>query len=261
VILRAWGITDLGRKRSVNEDSHYLDPDGELFLVLDGMGGHRAGEIASRVAMDTMTKFYKENSGSPQDLTDVFENYDHSFSYQANLLRQAVFLANRVVLETSVAQEEFHGMGSTVAGMAVHGYTLSMINVGDSRMYLIRDGILEQISRDHTLAEDQIERGIMSRDEVRDSQLRHILSSVIGVDGRIRVYMDELAAIPGDIVLLCTDGLTAVMDDEEILARVLERGVGPDTLDKMIDEANARGGPDNTTIILAVFEEEPDEDD
>jgi protein phosphatase len=124
-------------------------------------------------------------------------------------------------------------------------------------MYLIRNGLMEQVSKDHTLAEDQVERGIMTRDEVRDSQLRHILSSVIGVDPRIRVHMDELTVFPGDMFLLCSDGLTAVMSDQEILQEVLRDKPGQLTLDRMIEEVNLRGGPDNTTLALAAFIAEP----
>lgn len=252
-----WGKTDKGMQRTANEDALYVDPDMELVLVLDGMGGHRAGEVASRLAMETISAFYKDNMTNPLDPTEIFEDYDHSFSYHANLLRQATYMANRVVLEKSQENEEHLGMGSTVTGLAIHEYTASMINVGDSRLYLVRDGLMEQISRDHTLAEDQVERGIMTRGEVRNSQLRHILSSVIGVDGRIRVHMDELAVLPGDIFLLCTDGLTAVVDDEEILEHLTREPMGMDTLERMIEQVNARGGPDNTTLALAIFPAEP----
>jgi protein phosphatase len=186
----------------------------------------------------------------------LFENYDSAFTFQANLLRQAAFLANRSVLQKSLEDERCVGMGSTLIGMAVHGQSVSMINVGDSRMYLIRDGRIEQISRDHTLAEDQVERGIMTRDEARESQLKHVLSSVIGVDARIRVHMDEVAVMPGDIFLLCTDGLTAVMNEEEILASVLSSEPGPETLDRLLAEVDRRGSPDNTTLALTVFLED-----
>lgn len=252
-----WGKTDKGMQRTANEDALYVDPDKELVLVLDGMGGHRAGEVASRLAMETISAFFKENVATPLDPTEIFEDYDHSFSYHANLLRQATYMANRVVLEKSQENDEHLGMGSTVTGLAIHEYTASMINVGDSRLYLVRDGLMEQISRDHTLAEDQVERGIMTRGEVRNSQLRHILSSVIGVDGRIRVHMDELAVLPGDLFFLCTDGLTAVVEDEEILEHLLREPAGLETLERMIDLVNARGGPDNTTLALAVFPAEP----
>jgi serine/threonine protein phosphatase PrpC len=131
-----------------------------------------------------------------------------------------------------------------------------MINVGDSRMYLIREGIMEQISKDHTLAEDQVERGIMTREEARESQLKHILSSVIGVDGRIRVHKDELTVEAGDIFLLCSDGLSAVMEDREILSFIMAKEPGRQVLSSLIDEVNERGGPDNTTLALAVFSEE-----
>jgi len=238
----------------VNEDCYYLDPDHELILVLDGMGGHRAGEVASRLAMETIASFYKMHSKDHQ--SDIIEEFDHSFTFETNLLRQATFEANRVVLGKSLEHDELVGMGCTLTGMAIHGLVVSMINVGDSRMYLIRNNRIEQISKDHTLAEDQVERGIMSREEARESQLRHILSSVIGVDTRIRIHIDELAVIPGDIFLMCSDGLTAVMSDEEILNGVLTCKPGPETLDRLVDEANNRGGPDNTTVTLTQFLED-----
>jgi protein phosphatase len=256
VIVDTWARTDVGKKRTINEDNLFLDPEGELILVLDGMGGHRAGEIASRISMETVSTFYKKNAMFAGEVLDIFDNYDHSFSFHANLLRQAAFEANRVVLEESQEHEDCQGMGSTVVGMAIHGYTVSMINVGDTRMYMIRDGFMEQISRDHTLAEDQVERGMMTREEANESQLKHILSSVIGVDSRIRVHMDELVVIPGDIFLLCTDGLTAVMEDDEILSMVEEGPIGPELLIRFVSEVNGRGGPDNTTVALVRFEGE-----
>ncbi len=257
MIIEVWATTDVGKQRSINEDCYYVDPDHELILILDGMGGHQAGEVASRLAMDTISSFYKEHCGGSADSSDIFDSYDQRFTYHTNLLRQATFIANRVILEKSLENPELVGMGSTLAGMAIHDFTVSLVNVGDSRMYLIRNGLMEQISKDHTLAEDQVERGIMTRDEVRDSQLRHILSSVIGVDPRIRVHMDELTVFPGDMFLLCSDGLTAVMSDPEILQEVLRDKPGPRTLDRMIEEVNLRGGPDNTTLALAAFIAEP----
>ncbi len=257
MIIEVWATTDVGKQRSTNEDCYYVDPDHELILILDGMGGHQAGEVASRLAMDTISSFYKEHCAGSADSSDIFDSYDQRFTYHTNLLRQATFIANRVIVEKSLENPELVGMGSTLAGMAIHDFTVSLINVGDSRMYLIRNGFMEQISKDHTLAEDQVERGIMTRDEVRDSQLRHILSSVIGVDPRIRVHMDELTVFPGDMFLLCSDGLTAVMSDPEILQEVLRDKPGPRTLDRMIEEVNLRGGPDNTTLALAAFIAEP----
>jgi serine/threonine protein phosphatase PrpC len=257
VIIEVWAKTDVGKQRSTNEDCYYVDPDHELILVLDGMGGHQAGEVASRVATDTISSFYKEHCAGSANSSDIFDSYDHRFTYHTNLLRQATFVANRVILEKSLEKPELMGMGSTLAGMAIHDFTVSLINVGDSRMYLIRKGSMEQISKDHTLAEDQVERGIMTRDEIQDSQLRHILSSVIGVDPRIRVHMDELTVFPGDMFLLCTDGLTAVMSDAEILQEVLRDKPGPETLDRLIDRVNVRGGPDNTTLALAEFSAPP----
>ena len=251
--IEAFGVTDLGKKRTTNEDCLFLDEDGELILVFDGMGGHRAGDVASRLAMDAVSSFYKANTGYSEEHKEIFDDYDSRFSFRTNLLRQAVVSANLTVLEESLAHDDQVGMGSTIAGMAIHGHTVSMINVGDSRVYLIRDGTMEQISRDHTLAEDQVERGLLSRDEAEASQLKHILSSVIGVDGSIRVHMDEIAAIEGDVYFLCTDGLTSVMDDDEILSMIIDGGANRDALNLMIEEVNERGGPDNTTLAIAVF--------
>lgn len=255
--VQMWGKTDVGRYRAINEDCLLVDSELRLVLVLDGMGGHKAGEVASRLAMDIISTFYTQHISNRKPAEEIFENYDGSFTYEANLLRQAAYTANRVVIEKSLEREEYVGMGSTLTGMVIGDYTVSMINVGDSRMYLIRNNTIEQISKDHTLAEDQVERGIMSREEANESQLRHILSSVIGVDSRVRIHMDELAVMPGDIFLLCTDGLTAVVSDDEILNEVLKAEPGPELLDRLIDLANERGGPDNTTVAVTVIGEDP----
>ena len=257
MIIEVWAKTDVGKQRSINEDFHYVDRDRGLILVLDGMGGHRAGEVASSLAAEAVSLFYKKYCDGPVNNPDIFDNYDNHFTYHTNLLRQAAFTANRVILEKSLGNPELVGMGSTLAGMSIHDFTISLVNVGDSRIYLIRNDVIEQISKDHTLAEDQVERGIMTRDEVQDSQLRHILSSVVGVDPRIRVHVDELTVFPGDMFLLCTDGLTTVMTDPEILQEILAGKPSVETLDRLIDEVNRRGGPDNTTVALAVFSEDP----
>ncbi len=259
MIVETWGKTDVGKHRLTNEDCLYVDSEGRLILVLDGMGGHRAGEVASRLAMEIISEFYKQHVKDEDVDLELFENYDDSFTFHANLLRQAAYKANRVVVEKSLEREEYVGMGSTLTGVAIHNFTASMINVGDSRMYLIRNGTIEQISKDHTLAEDQIERGIMSREEARESQLKHILSSVIGVDSRVRVHMDELTIFPGDIFLLCTDGLTAVMEDHEILEEVMRYKPGPEVLERLIEIVNDRGSPDNTTLALSILSEETEE--
>lgn len=255
MLVKSWAITDRGRQRLSNEDCYFLDPESRLLLVLDGMGGHRAGEVASKLAMETIAGFYMSHSQENGANRDVIEVFDQSLSFQANMLRQAAFEANRLVLAKSEQGSEFGGMGSTLTGLAINDSTVSMVNVGDSRIYLIRNKTIEQMSKDHTLAEDQVERGIMSREEARDSQLKHILSSVIGVDSKVRIHTDELTAQPGDAFLLCTDGLTAVMSDEEILAFLEADELGPHTLERMVDKVNERGGPDNVTLALAVFME------
>jgi PPM family protein phosphatase len=250
VIFQAWAGTDIGKHRVLNEDCYLVDEETGLILVLDGMGGHVAGEVASHLAMETISAFYRRYSGSRIKEIPVAENYDQAFSYQSNLLRRAVLEANRVVLEKSLENQQLSGMGSTVAGMAIRDFTASAANVGDSRIYLIRDNNIEQISVDHTLAEDQVGAGAMTPEEANDSELRHVLSSVLGVEPEIQVHMDELSTLSGDIFLMCTDGLTAVMRDEEILATVMKQEIGPETIQRLIEQANVRGGPDNVTVAL-----------
>jgi PPM family protein phosphatase len=256
VLVKSWAKTDVGKQRSTNEDCHYIDPDNRLVLVLDGMGGHKAGEVASRLAMETISDFYKNHCQQNQENLEIIEGFDQSFTFEANLLRQAALLANKVVLEKAKEGVEFGGMGCTLTGMAIHDFTVSMINVGDSRIYLIRNNTIEQISKDHTLAEDQVERGIMSREEARESQLKHILSSVIGVDSKIRIHMDEMSVLPGDIFVLCTDGLTAVMSDQDLLEAVLKEDLGQETLDGIVNQVNERGGPDNVTLVVTIFSQD-----
>ncbi len=250
MIFQAWAGTDVGKHRALNEDCYLVDEETGLILVLDGMGGPVAGEVASHLAMETIAAFYRQYAGSRIKEIPVAENYDQAFSYQSNLLRRAVIEANRVVLEKSLENQQLSGMGSTVAGMAIRDFTASAVNAGDSRIYLIRDNNIEQISVDHTLAEDQVGAGAMTPEEADDSELKHVLSSVLGVDSDIQVHMDELSTISGDIFLMCTDGLTAVMTDEEILSNVMKLEIGPETIKRLIEQANVRGGPDNVTVAL-----------
>jgi protein phosphatase len=252
VIFQAWAGTDVGKHRALNEDCYLVDEETGLILVIDGMGGHVAGEVASHLAMETVAAFYRQYAGSRIKEIPVAENYDQAFSYQSNLLRRAVIEANRVVLEKSLENQQLSGMGSTVAGIAIRDFTASAVNVGDSRIYLIRDNNIEQVSVDHTLAEDQVEAGVMTPEEADDSELKHVLSSVLGVDSDIQVHMDELSTLSGDIFLMCTDGLTAVMTDEEMLSNVMQLEIGPETIKRLIEQANVRGGPDNVTVALVM---------
>jgi PPM family protein phosphatase len=250
VTFEAWAGTDVGKYRVQNEDCHLIDKENGLILVLDGMGGHLAGEVASRLAMDTISSFFGKYVGNRIKDMPVSEDYDRTFSSQANLLRRAIIEANRVVLAKSLESQQLSGMGSTVAGIAIRDYTASAINVGDSRIYLIREGKMEQISVDHTLAEDQVGRGVMTAEEAEDSELKHVLCSVLGVEPEIQMHMDELSILPGDIFLLCSDGLTAVMKDDDILKGLMGDEIGPGAIERLIAEANSRGGPDNVTVAL-----------
>ena len=241
--------TDLGLKRSQNEDSHgfWIPEDearrerrGVLLVVADGMGGSRAGEVASRLAVETVLGVYR--SAEDEDLAAV--------------LGRAVAEANRVVHRESVAQPELQGMGTTCTAVAVRGHEAWLAHVGDSRAYLVREGAIEQLTRDHSLVAQLVRENQLTREEARIDPRRNVVTRSVGVAPEVEVDVEPFphALRPGDTLLLCSDGLHGVVTDDELA----ERSAGPD-LDRscqdLISLARERGGPDNITVLLARVDE------
>jgi protein phosphatase len=247
-------ITDVGRKRKGNEDSLFLNPDQNLFVVADGMGGHAAGEVASKIAVDAINEFVCLTSGD-QEITWPF-GLDENMSYDGNRLKTAVRFANRKVLEATKQKTEYEGMATTVAAALVDGETVNLAHVGDSRIYMIRDSILTQLTSDHSWVNEQIQSGVISADQARSHPLRNVVTRALGGKADLLVDMQVQTMRSGDVLLLCSDGLTTMIPDEEI-ARVLNEHEGDieHAANALVDAANARGGEDNITVMLLKFEE------
>ncbi len=247
-------ISDVGRKRKGNEDSLFLNPEQKLFVVADGMGGHAAGEVASKVAVDAVNEFVCLTSGD-EEITWPF-GLDESISYDGNRLKTAIRHANRKVLEATREKAEYEGMATTVAAVLVDGDAANLGHVGDSRIYLFSEGVFTQLTSDHSWVNEQIQSGVISADQARSHPLRNVVTRALGGKADLAVDMQTRRMKAGDILLLCSDGLTAMVPDEDI-ARVLEEAKG--AIEKaardLVAEANAHGGEDNITVVLLKFEE------
>jgi protein phosphatase len=235
--------TDVGRKRLGNEDSFCVAPDIGLFVVADGMGGHAAGEVASRLAVDTIREWVAKSLPGDGVALDV--------TAAADCLADGIQAANRVVFEASQAQPECSGMGTTVVSVLAVGPRVILAHVGDSRIYRIRAENIVQLSRDHSVVQEQIDRGHLTPEEAAVSRYRHLITRALGLQASVDVDVQEEPCQTADILLLCSDGLSDMLEAEEILALVRQHR---DDLwaacGALVEQANARGGIDNITVLL-----------
>lgn len=221
-------LTDLGRVRARNEDSFLIDEDASLYAVADGMGGHAAGDIASQTAIAAFRDTFAETRSIPA----------------------AMKSANRAVIERAAAEPEKAGMGTTMTAAHIRGSALLIGHVGDSRLYRLRDGALEQITRDHTVAQDMIDAGRLTRTRAMQHPASSMLTRSLGSRSDVQVDVLEDSVTAGDLLLLCSDGLTGMITDDD-LAAVLEQDKPLELLaQELIESANLRGGVDNITALL-----------
>lgn len=241
--------TDAGRKRPGNEDSFCLAPEFGLFVVADGMGGHAAGEVASRIAVETIRESmakYLEGPGQPVPGQPM-----PSDSLRADFLLSSIRSANRAIFNAAQERREYANMGTTLVALLAHAEHVTLAHVGDSRIYRIRNEEIVQISRDHSLVQEQVNRGLMSQEEAHTSTLRHLITRALGLKDAVEVDLREETALPGDTFLLCSDGLSDLVEDEEMLATVREHaGDLNSACQALVDRANYKGGDDNITAML-----------
>jgi protein phosphatase len=245
--LIASGLTDVGRKREHNEDAFALLPDLGLFVVADGMGGHACGEVASAMVIDALREFFHRSSDD--DATWPYR-YDTRLSHAANRLSCGIRLANARIFADSSANVARRGMGTTVVAAAVTPGQIHIAHVGDSRAYRLRGERLEKLTRDHSLLEDW-KRALpgMTEEEERAFPHRNVISRAVGMREDVEVDVQDQEVLPGDCYLLCTDGLTGMVEDAAI-ARIATRRPLDDALAELIARANEAGGVDNITAIL-----------
>jgi protein phosphatase len=246
----AAGATDVGRKRKGNEDSFLLDDDLSFYVVADGMGGHAAGEVASRIVVDTMRDFLRRFAADPSG-AEQLPVADARLSKASNLLLNAVHLANQAVHHRSQKKISYQGMGSTVSAVLFSGDRLTAVNVGDSPIYLVRGDVIEEVSTPHTMMAEYKEMAPAAARKV-GGHLRHVLTRAMGLKDRIEPAVREIRLSGGEMVIICSDGLSDKATPEEILAVAAQERPEP-AVNRLVAMANDRGGDDNITVIVARF--------
>ena len=242
-------VTDVGRLRTANEDSYAVLPELGLFAVADGMGGQAAGEVASKTALDCIVEFVRQ-SAEQADITWPVP-YEPSLSLNENRLHAAVTLANMGVRRAAEENAALAGMGTTAVCALDGGDRVVLAHVGDSRAYLLRGGVLERLTRDHSWVGEQIDRGVLSEGQAREHPLRNVVTRALGVGAKVEVELSSSELRAGEMLLLCSDGLTSMVSDAQI-GGLLER-CGHDLgacVRALVSEANRQGGHDNITVVL-----------
>ena len=254
-MLESYGQTDVGRRRKLNEDNFLVDPETSLFAVCDGMGGHNAGEVASKLAIETLAAFIRKSAGEEKVITWPY-GLDVNLSFDGNRLKTAIKLANKKVFKAADNREDYTGMGTTLVAALVSEKTMTVGSVGDSRCYLIRDGKLSQLTQDDSWVSAAWAEGILSSDEIEKHPLRNVITKAIGAKDALDIEVIEHTLQNGDVALICSDGLHSMINDQAIINAVTPF---PPTLQeaaqKLIDAANEAGGKDNVTVVLLRYTE------
>jgi len=237
--LNAYGLTDTGLLRSNNEDSFFLDEQLGLFMVADGMGGHAAGEVASRMAIETAREHLKQQLAAATSCEDL-----------RTRLAAALQAANRAIREASRDNQSWTGMGTTLTILLLHSQQALLAHVGDSRIYRWRNSSLEQLSEDQTLIAEQLRRGIINQQEAEHSNLSNILLQAVGTTEELEIYQKNTEIQAADSYLLCSDGLTGMLSDAELEAILASNPLPAQACKKLIAAALNAGGKDNVTAVL-----------
>jgi PPM family protein phosphatase len=253
--VRSSGLSDVGVVRSHNEDCFDIDPESQIFVVADGMGGHSHGEIASRIAVEAIRDFVHRTADA--DATLPFE-MDPKLGRHGNRIRAAIRIAHDKVLRAIRQDASLHGMGTTVVGLLVDGDSAAIAHVGDSRAYRLRNGRLELLTQDHTWVNEQVVAGFLSEEQARAHPLKNVVTRALGGDAEVDIDVREWLIEEGDLFLLCSDGLTTMLTDEEILARLKSASRLEDACSRLVRDANARGGYDNISVVLVSVEARDD---
>ncbi|MDD2620123.1 MAG: Stp1/IreP family PP2C-type Ser/Thr phosphatase [Syntrophomonadaceae bacterium] len=239
--MKAVAISDLGLHRKKNEDSYLINQALGLFVVCDGMGGHRGGDIASQMAINTIDTISREKNNNEAQ----FQLFD------------IIHKANEVIWKRSQDNPEWDGMGTTITAALVENDKLTVANVGDSSLYIIRNKSICKVTKDHTLAEQMVKEGLLSIEEMRSSSYNHILTRALGVEENVVIDFFEEQLEADDLILICSDGLSDMLDENEILGIIMEFAAKETELDMIVRtllrQALNRGGYDNITIVMLQF--------
>ena len=236
------GQTNIGRKRKVNQDSFLMEPNSQLFVVADGMGGHAGGETASKLTVETV-------------IQSILNDKTSISMEPGDLVMGAVHRANTAVYSVAEKNKALAGMGTTCVTMYFDQNKLFVGHVGDSRVYMIKKHQIWQLTRDHSLVNEKLKAGIITREQLKKDKSRNVITRSVGFESSVLVDVYQKDAGPGELYLACSDGLSGLVDDQEILATANELGWDTEDLNplvaKLIEKANANGGDDNVTVVVA----------
>lgn len=243
------GTTDVGRKRTHNEDTFAVVEAEHLYLVADGMGGHSSGEVASQMAITTMSEFFQATSADPEATWPY--KMDKTRGYEENRLVTGIKLANRRIFEAAQRESRLHGMGTTIVALLCARDQCLIGHVGDSRVYRLRGNTLEQLTEDHSLLNDYMKMKSMTQEEIDNFPHKNVIVRALGMKETVKVdaIMDTPQA--GDVYMLCSDGLSGQVSTEEIRDLMTKNKDLKAAAQALIDKANENGGPDNITVVLA----------
>ena len=251
--VRFAGDSNVGMKRAHNEDSFYLPESERLAIVADGMGGHASGEVASRMAVETISGFFKATQ-EEQQLTWPFK-MDKGHRYDVNRMVTAIKLANLKIHEQAQKDPRCHGMGTTVVSALFLDDALVVGHVGDSRLYRRRDGVFEQITEDHSLLNDYIKMKHLSPDEIAAFPHKNVIVRALGMKDTVQVDVHVDAPRLGDVYLICSDGLSGMIKDEDMAEIAASERDLDVVCERLITTANKNGGLDNITVVAVRLEE------
>ena len=256
--LRPWqfaGGSDVGRERAHNEDAILVDAERKLVVLADGMGGYQAGEVASQLAVDVVREDTSDATLTEVDLGRI--DPDTGISVAMRQLRGAIEKANNRICSVARGREELNGMGTTIVAARFYDGRVGIAHVGDSRCYRLRENVLEQLTRDHSYVQDQLEKGLISEDEAKHSPQKNLITRALGIDAIAEADVQEFRTRPGDTYLLCSDGLSDLVDDESLQAELVTDQSPAERTKTLIDAANANGGRDNISVIVVVVGDPP----
>ncbi|MGI6080453.1 MAG: Stp1/IreP family PP2C-type Ser/Thr phosphatase [Candidatus Avilachnospira sp.] len=242
--MQAYALTDIGKKRKVNQDYIYETTENigvfpNLFILADGMGGHKAGDYASKYLVDSMVDHIRKS-----DNGEIVKT-----------LNNAISLSNTMIYRKSQEIPELSGMGSTLVAAVISSGVLYVANVGDSRLYIVRDGIT-QVTRDHSYVEEMVKKGQMTRDSEDYIMHKNIITRAVGISQKVEPDFFEVELEDNDYILLCSDGLTNMVDDDTILTVILGNGSLGYKSNTLIRTANENGGNDNIAVVLIKYQKE-----
>ncbi|MEG1720234.1 MAG: Stp1/IreP family PP2C-type Ser/Thr phosphatase [Pseudoflavonifractor sp.] len=244
-MIRGWGVTDKGAVRGQNQDSYYLDiPDAQfaVAVVCDGMGGAKAGNVASTLAVDSFVEALRTRDAAPDTVPD-------------RVLSEAAELANAAVFHRAGTDPDCFGMGTTMVAVLLDDGEAHVLNIGDSRVYFIGEDGIQKITRDHSVVEDLVERGEITAEEARLHPQKNLITRALGSEEHLRADLYQQQLVSGSYLLLCSDGLSNVVTDQEILYETLHGGEPESCCTRLLQIAMSRGAPDNVTVVLLRVDE------